>query len=95
MAEYEKEALDFTDGDTFKRFSVNSVDCLATSVVGVSCQRGTFVTEQDDHGWTFHPTVVNVYAGGFDVNVTALVMGEPPIASEGPNELVTLAYTLY
>lgn len=83
--------LDFTDGDTFKRFTIQNGDVIPSSVINCGTQRAT-VAEVDDQGWSFHPTIVSVGTGTFDVNVAALVLGEPPINGEGPNETVSLVY---
>lgn len=96
MAVYEREALDFTDGDTSKRFSVFAADVLATSQIAVNCQRPADLSEASDAGFTYHATVVNVYAGGFDVQVDAFCLGEPASQTgDFPNELVTLNFVIY
>lgn len=85
--------LDFTDGDTSKRFTVTSPDIAPTSIIDVSIQRGV-IADADDWGWGFAATVVNVVAGSFDVNVSANVWGEPAVNDEAPNEQVTLLYSI-
>ena len=96
MPSFSSVAVDFTDGDTFKRFSINAIDVKASSIILPSCQRTVSdAGELNDNGWTFHPCVRNVYAGGFDVDVVALNMGEPVINNDSPNELVQLNFVIY
>lgn len=97
MALNERIAVDFTDGDTYKRFSVAAIDVTATSNILCSCIRPSDLPETTDPGWTFHPTVVNIYAGGFDVAIDVMCAGEPAslTGENNLNETVWLIFTIF
>lgn len=86
--------LDFTDGDTAKRFTITSPDILPGSLISVPTIQRANTEEVDDQGWSYHASVSKVVAGSFDVNVCALMLGEPPINDEYPNEQVNLIWTI-
>lgn len=94
MPEFSVQALDFTDGDTFKRFTVAAKDVTSQSAIAVSCQRQP-VADVDDYGWVFLPTVASIGAGTFDVTVVARVGDADAQAGEFPNEIVFLNFILY
>lgn len=86
--------LDFTDGDTFKRFTITDTDCTPRSRVTCSVERLN-VANVDDPGWTYHANVVLVDTGRFDVNVSAIGPDAfPPPNNDFPNETVTLRYSI-
>ena len=85
--------VDFTDGDTYKRVSVadTSIEATAQLHLGIDRQQ---IADVDDAGWVFVPNTIRVYAGGFDCVIAAIVLGEPGINDEGPNEQITLTYLI-
>lgn len=85
--------LDFTDGDTLKRFTITDVQIEATSQLHLGIDRQQ-VADVDDPGWIFVPNVLQVRAGGFDVLVAALSGDAIAAANEFPNEIVTLTYLI-
>lgn len=85
--------LDFTDGDTLKRFTIIDADCNAASDVQCSI-RTTNTADQDDQTWVYVPNVKSATAGSFDVLVAAFSGEGPAAAGEFPNEIVRLVYTL-
>lgn len=87
------QPLDFTDGDTLKRFTIADASIEATAQITPSCQRQQ-VAAIDDPGWTFIPNVLQVRAGGFDVQVAAFSGDAVAAAGEYPNEIVTLNYII-
>lgn len=87
-------SLDFTDGDTFKRFTITDGSVAAASTVGCSIRRSN-IADVDDPGWIFVPNVVTVAAGSFDVTV-AVLSGDGLVSpGEFPNETVTLIYHVF
>jgi hypothetical protein len=86
-------SLDFTDGDTFKRFTVTDTNVATTSLILVGVRRAN-VEDVDDYGWQFTANVVKIAAGSFDVNVSALVQDGIPAPGEWPSETVTLVYSV-
>lgn len=90
MASY-TAPLDFTNGDTFRRFTITNAAVTAQSDIHVSIRKHE-VADKDDVGWTYVPNVVSVINGSFDVSVAALVMNAEPSSNEYPNETVSLVY---
>lgn len=86
-------SLDFTDGDTLKRFTVTDGKVTAASVIHPSITRAA-IADVDDPGWSYTPNVVTVAAGSFDVLVSVLAGDAPAAAGEYPNETVTLTYSV-
>lgn len=85
--------LDFTDGDTLKRFTVTDVQIEATAQVHCQVQR-LQVADVADPGWIFVPNVLQIRAGGFDVLVAALSGDGIAGVNEFPNEVATLNYLI-
>lgn len=85
--------LDFTDGDTFKRFTI--VDSFVTiySHILPSVRRAT-IADVDDPGWIYDVNVVSQTAGSFDVLISVTAGDAPAAPGEFPNETVTLTYLL-
>lgn len=85
--------LDFTDGDTLKRFTVTDPDVVPPNEVICSIRKRD-TADVDDSGWVYIPNVISVSRGSFDVLVAALSGDTPQAAGEFPNETVRLVYTL-
>lgn len=85
--------LDFTDGDTAKRFTITDATIEATSQLHVSIHR-LQVADADDYGWIFVANVLQVRAGSFDVKVVAMADEADGAAGEFPNETVSLTYLI-
>lgn len=85
-------ALAFTDGDTFKRFTIADAAVTSTSKIVGSITRPT-VTDANDLGWTYLHTIVSRGAGTFDLLVSVFDWNSPAEA-EGPIETVTFNYVL-
>jgi hypothetical protein len=86
-------SLDFTDGDTAKRFTVTDANVGATNVIQCSIRRAD-IADVDDPGWIYVPNVVKVAAGSFDVLVVAFMRDGLPGVNEFPNETVVLSYSI-
>lgn len=87
-------ALDFTNGDSYQRFTITDANVTAHSKVIVSVQCLDVLTA-NDLGWVFIPNIVSVADGSFDVKVQALpVDGTPDPNNDFPNEQVTLIYQI-
>lgn len=86
-------SLDFTDGDTAKRFTITDAMVEATSQLHVSIHR-IQVADVDDYGWVFVANVLQVRSGSFDVKVVALAEDAIAAAGEFPNETVALSYLI-
>lgn len=85
------QPLDFTDGDTQKRFTITDTSIEGTELITPSVQRQQ-VADADDYGWAFTANVLQVRRGSFDILVTALAGDAIAAAGEYPNETVTLNY---
>lgn len=86
-------ALDFTDGDTLKRFTVT--DSFVNQYTHIVCSvRRADIADVDDPGWIYTPNVVTVTTGSFDVLVSAVPGDTIPGVNEFPNETVTLLYQI-
>lgn len=83
--------LDFTDGDTLKRFTVTDPAVAAGSAILVSIRRQE-TADVNDPGWIYVPNVMQVRAGSFDVLVAALSGDAIAAPGEFPNELASLVY---
>lgn len=85
--------VDFTDGDVFKRVTITAPACTPTSTVLVGISIAD-TADSDDAGWIYVANVITRTFGSFDVKVAALVLGEPGINDEGPNEIISLVYEI-
>lgn len=86
-------ALDFTDGDTLKRFTITDASIAGSEQISVSIQRQQ-IADADDTGWIFIPNLLQVRPGSFDVLVAALSGDGIAGANEFPNEIVTMNYII-
>lgn len=87
-------ALDFTDGDTDKRFTITDPDVgAATTPPNVSIARQT-IADVNDPEWIYVANVVNVVNGSFDVRVIAFLGDAVAPVNAFPSETVTLVYSI-
>lgn len=87
--------LSFTDGDTFKRFTITDANVTTLGPRPICSVVRDYVADVDDYGWSFTVTPIAPTANGsFDVTVTAQAWDRPALAGEYPNETVTLFYHL-
>lgn len=84
--------LDFTDGDTLKRFTITNGRVRATEPAPLVSVRRLDVPDVDDRGWVYVANVVSVANGSFDVLVAAFMGDGVPGPGEFPNELASLVY---
>jgi len=87
-------ALDFTDGDTLKRFTIADAQVQQSSRISVTIQRSSVLADQDDPGWIYVPNVLSVGSATFDVLVAVLSGDGLAAANEFPNEVITLTYII-
>lgn len=87
------QPLDFTDGDTQKRFTIVDSSLEGTELITPSIQRQQ-VADVDDYGWSFIANICQVRRGSFDVLVTAQSGDANIQAGEYPNEIITLNYII-
>lgn len=85
-------SLSFTNGDTFKRFTIADATATATSKIVGSITRPT-VTDANDLGWTYLHTIVSRGAGTFDL-VVAVFDWNQPAGQTRPNETVIFHYVI-
>lgn len=85
-------SLSFTNGDTFKRFTVTDAAVTSTSKIVGTITRPN-VADSDDPGWTYLHTVVSRATGSFDLLVAVFDWNDPAGVSR-PNETVTFSYVL-
>lgn len=67
--------LDFSDGDTFKRFSISDAGVLSTSKINGTIRRPDVVDDSQDRGYIFIHNIVRIYNGGFDLLVACTGWG--------------------
>lgn len=86
--------LDFTDGDTLKRFTITDAQVSTTRPAPQLSIYRQNVAAVDDAGWVYVVNGMSIANGSFDVLVAALSGDGVAAANEFPNEIVTLAYQL-
>lgn len=84
----------FTDGDTFRRVSIVDAGVGATSKIVGSIRRPDTADDSADRGYVYSWSVVEVYAGGFDIVVSALGWGFDDPVGIPPNETVIFYYVI-
>lgn len=78
--------LDFSDGDTLKRFTITNSAVLSTSRITGTIRRPN-IADVDDPGYLYIANIVSIIAGSFDVLVAATGAGlddvtlSPPLGS--------------
>lgn len=78
--------LDFSDGDTLKRFTIANSAVLSTSRITGTIRRPN-IADVDDPGYLYIANIVSIIAGSFDVLVAATGAGlddvtlSPPLGS--------------
>jgi hypothetical protein len=78
--------LDFSDGDTLKRFTITNSAVLSTSRITGTIRRPN-IADIDDPGYLYIANVVSIIAGSFDILVAATGAGlddvtlSPPLGS--------------
>lgn len=86
--------LDFTDGDTLKRFTITDANVSTTAQPMLQSVRRQTIADVDDPGWIYTANVVGIRNGSFDVLVNALMGDAPAGPGEFPNETASLVYTI-
>lgn len=89
-------SLDFSDGDTLKRFTIVDAQVQPNSYILPGIQRSAADADVDDQGWVYNANTVaiNPLGGAFDVLVNVM-SGESVMApGEYPGEVVTLVYAV-
>src|SRR6185437_14624248 len=87
-------SLDFTNGDTLKRFTVSDAAAGTSSHILAMIERPNTATDSADRGYIYQVNVVNRAAGSFDVLVNVLGWGFDDPDLNPPDETVTLVYAL-
>lgn len=87
-------SLDFTNGDTLKRFTITDAAAGTTSHILAVIERPNTSADSADRGYIYHVNIVNRAAGSFDVLVNVLGWGFDDPDLNPPNETVTLVYAL-
>src|SRR3954471_10536811 len=78
--------LDFSDGDTLKRFTITNSAVLSTSRITGTIRRPN-IADVDDPGYLYIANIVSIVAGSFDVLVAVTGAGlddmtlSPPLGS--------------
>lgn len=78
--------LDFSDGDTLKRFTIANSAVLSTSRITGTIRRPN-IADVDDPGYLYIANIVSIVAGSFDILVAATGAGlddvtlSPPLGS--------------
>jgi len=84
----------FTDGDTARRTSITDAGVSATSKIVGTIRRPDTADDSADRGYIYAFSVVEVYAGGFDILVSATGWGFDDPVSIPPNETVKFYYVV-
>lgn len=86
--------LDFTDGDTMKRFTITDPNVGPSSEINVAIRKLN-ILDRDDKGYLYVANVVTVAAGSFDVLAGPIPADADLLAAiEPPNEIVSLVYLI-
>lgn len=84
----------FTDGDTMRRVSVANAAVSASSKIVGSVRRPDTADDSFDRGYVYTWSVVEVYAGGFDILVSVHDGGSDDPVGFPPNETVIFYYLI-
>jgi hypothetical protein len=84
--------LAFTDGDTFKRFTISDAGVSATSKIIGSIVRPSSASDSADRGYLYTFDVVNRGSGTFDLLVSAHDGAYGDCTDNPPNETVQFHY---
>jgi hypothetical protein len=84
----------FTDGDTMRRATITDASVTAGSKIVGTIRRPDQATDSVDRGYIYNWSVVEVYAGGFDILISALGWGFDDTTRKPPNETVVFYYVL-
>ncbi len=83
----------FTDGDTMRRASIVDAGVGATAKIVGSIRRPD-IADSADRGYVYSWSIVEIYAGGFDILVSAHGWGFDDPVSIPPNETVIFYYVV-
>jgi hypothetical protein len=84
----------FTDGDTSRRVSISDAAVSATSKIVGTIRRPDIADDSADRGYIYTWSIVEVYASGFDLLISALGWGFDDPTRIPPNETLKFYYVV-
>lgn len=82
----------FTDGDVSRRVTITDATVASTSKIVLSVRKPDSTDDSVDKGHFYDAQVVKIATGTFDIVVTCHDGGYKDVASDPPNETITIYY---